>query len=278
MVKAGKYISTRPETAAQIGVDFLDPDKTIGLKVPLLKNVLTEPLGIKTNDLYPVVDDLEKMQNYMHNEMGVGNIIDVNQFVDSRFAKMACKDHNAITSKSKLHESASEIDNLLVRKGVAKNQITSKESLNLEGKYLTFILSNQSFAIDILKIKEIIRMVEITAVPNGHPSVLGLIDLRGNLIPIIDPKTNFNMEKHDYNDKNVIIVLEANIEGKINQFGIVVDGVSEVTNIAASEISEQPSHVKSESTSYMLALAKVKNSLCILVNIDKLISNNIFAL
>jgi chemotaxis signal transduction protein/DNA-binding response OmpR family regulator len=278
LVKAGKYISNRPETAARIGVDFLDPDGTIGLKVPLLKNVLTEPLGIKTNDLYPVVSDLERMQNYMHNEMGVGNLIDVNQFVDSRFAQVACKDHNQNTASSKLYESASEIDNLLIRKGISKNEISSKASLNLEGKYLTFVLNDSSFAIDILKIKEIIRMVGVTSVPNGHPSVLGMIDLRGSLVPIIDPKTNFNMEKGEYTDKNVIIVLEAEVEGRISNIGIVVDGVSEVTQIEASAISEQPSHVKTEKTNYMLAFAKVKNSLCILVNIDKLVQKNMFVL
>ena len=278
LVRAGKYISDRPETAAQIGVDFLDPDKTLGLKVPLLKNVLTEPLGIKTNDLYPVVEDLEKMQNYMHNEMGVGNIINVNQFVDSRFAQVACKDHNMNAQSSKLYDSESAIQNLLLRKGDANKDVTSKASLNLEGKYLTFILNDQSFAIDILKIKEIIRMVEITEVPDAHPSVLGMIDLRGKLIPIIDPKANFNMPKNEYTSKNVIIVLEAELEGKLVHIGIVVDSVSEVTSIAASEIEEPPSHVKTDKTNYMLAIAKMKNSLCILVNIDKLVVNNKFIL
>lgn len=278
LVKAGKYISERPETAAKIGVDFLDPEKKLGLKVPLLKNVLTEPLGIKTNDLYPVIEDLEKMQNYMHDEMNVGNIIDVKKFVDSRFAQVACKDHNFNTPSSKLYESASDIKNLLLRKGLSKEEISSKTSLNLEGKYLTFILNNQSFAIDIVKIKEIIRMVEITSVPDASPSVLGMIDLRGKLIPIIDPKMNFNMEKREYTKKNVIIVLDAELEGRMASLGIVVDTVSEVTNIIANEISEPPDHVKTDKTNYMLAIAKIKNSLCILVNINKLLTNNKFVL
>jgi len=278
LVKAGKYISDRPETAAKIGVDFLDPEGKLGLKVPLLKNVLTEPLGIKTHDLYPVVEDLEKMQNYMHDEMSVGNIIDVKKFVDSRFAQVSCKDHSLNTPSSKLFESASDIKNLLLRKGLSKEEISSKTSLNLEGKYLTFILNNQSFAIDIGKVKEIIRMVEITAVPDASPSVLGMIDLRGKLISIIDPKMNFNMEQSEYTKKNVIIVLDAESEGRMVNLGIVVDAVSEVSNIDASEISEPPHHVKSDKTNYMLAIAKQKNSLCILVNIDKLVANNKFVL
>jgi purine-binding chemotaxis protein CheW len=214
------------------------------------------------------------MQDYMHNKMGVGNIINVNQFVDSRFAQVACKDHNMNAASSKLYESESDIQNLLLRKGDANKDIASKASLNLEGKYLAFILNEQSFAIDILKIKEIIRMVEITEVPDAHPSVLGMIDLRGKLIPIIDPKSNFNMEKNEYTSKNVIIVLEAELDGRLANIGIVVDSVSQVTSIAASEIEEPPSHVKTDKTNYMLAIAKMKNSLTILVNIDKLVVNN----
>ncbi|MBU0472674.1 MAG: chemotaxis protein CheW [Bacteroidetes bacterium] len=278
LVKAGKYINDRPETAAKIGVDFLDPDKTLGLKVPLLKNVLTEPLGIKTHDLYPVLEDLEKMQHYMHDTMNVGNIIDVKQFVDLRFAQVACKGQNYGSQSSKLFDSASEIENLLERKGLSKKEISSKSSLNLEGKYLTFILNKQTFGIDILKIKEIIRMVGVTAVPNASASVLGMIDLRGKLIPIIDPKMNFNMPKSEYTDKNIIIVLEAELDGRFVNLGIVVDAVSKVTNIAASEIVDPPSHVKTDKTNYMLAFAKMDDGLAILVNIDKLVVNNKFVL
>jgi purine-binding chemotaxis protein CheW len=208
--------------------------------------------------------------------MGVGNIINVNKFVDSRFAQVACKDHNMNGQSSKIYESTSDIENLLVRKVDKNKDVTSKASLNLEGKYLKFVLNEQSFAIDILKIREIIRMVGITEVPDAHPSVLGMIDLRGKLIPIIDPKANFNMEKNEYTSKNVIIVLEAEVDGKLINIGIVVDSVSEVTSIAASEIEEPPSHVKTDKTNYMLAIAKMKNSLCILVNIDKLVDNNKF--
>ncbi len=278
LVKAGKYINDRPETAAKIGVDFLDPEGKLGLKVPLLKNVLTEPLGIKTHDLYPVVEDLEKMQNYMHDEMSIGNLIDIKKFVDSRFAKAACKDHNFNAPSSNIFDSASDIKKLLLRKGLSKEEISSKASLNLEGKYLTFILNGQSFAIDIGKIKEIIRMVEITSVPDTMPSVLGMIDLRGKLIPIVDPKMNFNMEKSELTKKNVIIVLEAEIDGRMVNLGIIVDAVSEVTNIDANDISEPPLHVRTDKTNYMLAIAKLKNNLCILVNIEKLVAINKFVL
>jgi chemotaxis signal transduction protein len=278
LVKAGQYIADRPETAAQIGVEFLDPDGTLGLKVPLLKNVLTEPLGIKTHDLYPVVEDLEKMQNYMHNEMGVGSLIDVKKFVDPRFANVSCKNHSISAPGSKLKNSDSDIKELLTRKKPSSDELAAKSSLNLEGKYLTFILAEQLFAIDILRIKEIIKMVEITSVPDVPSDILGMIDLRGSLIPIIDPKIIFNMEQTEYTRKSVIIVLEAEVNGKISHLGIVVDAVSEVTSINAAEIETPPSHVKNNKTNYMLAIAKMKSKLCILVNIEKLIENNRFVL
>jgi len=90
LVRAGLFISLKSDTAAKIGVGFLDPGKTLGLRAPLLKKVLTEPHGIKTDDLFPVVDDLDKIQKFMTNEMKFGSIIDLNQFINLRFAEQAC--------------------------------------------------------------------------------------------------------------------------------------------------------------------------------------------
>lgn len=90
LVDAGKFIEQEPDTAAQIAVNFLDPAGTLGLKAPVLHRVLTDPMGIMTGDLLPNVEDFDRIQRYMHDEMGVGALIDVEKFIDLRFAASAC--------------------------------------------------------------------------------------------------------------------------------------------------------------------------------------------
>jgi len=90
LVQAGKFISKKPEKAAEIAVSFLDPQKKLGLKQPVLEKVLKEPKGIKTNDLFPVIEDLEVIQRYMSEELKVSSKIDLNSFVYSHFAENAC--------------------------------------------------------------------------------------------------------------------------------------------------------------------------------------------
>lgn len=91
LVESGKFIEQNKEKAAEIAVSFLDPDKVIGLNTTVLNKVLSDPIGIKMNDLFPVLEDLDKIQRYMHEEMEIGKLIDVEKFVDLRFAKDACK-------------------------------------------------------------------------------------------------------------------------------------------------------------------------------------------
>jgi len=242
--------------------------------MPLFKNGLTGAIGIKTGDLYPVVEDLDKIQRYMHDKMGIGSIIDVDKFVDLRFAKSACKDVDKKLRVSRLNDTLESAQGLLIREDVSSEEIASKALLNLEGKYLMFGLGNQFFGIDILKIREIIRMVKIRTIPDSPPSVLGVIDLRGNVVPVIDPKYIFNMTHKSDSEKQVIIVLEVDLEAGATQLGIVVDSVSQVTNINAGEIESAPSFVKSDRTNYFLAIAKLKDGLSILVDIEKLVKQN----
>ncbi len=100
LVAAGKYIDKNEMKAAEIAVGFLDPQKKIGLSVSILRRVLSDPFGIRMNDLYPVLDDFEKIQRYMHDEMGIGQLIDVEKFIDLRFANEACKEDKKIQFSS----------------------------------------------------------------------------------------------------------------------------------------------------------------------------------
>lgn len=271
LVKAGKFIEQKPGTAAEIAVNFLDPDKSLGLKVPLLKNVLTEPLGIKTDNLYPSIDDLNKMQNYMHNVMGVGQLVDLNQFVDLRFAKHACGDM-ASKIKSRLNDSSDKSVDLLVRKELGSEELSAKALLNMEGKYLMFSLAEQEYGIDILKIKEIIKIVPITTMPQSPYFVKGIIDLRGNVIPIVDIRLRFGLPKVENTKKSCIIVLEFENDGIQTQMGIIVDSVSEVLSISANDIELPPEISTTIDSKYIMAMVKSALSIKILLDINLVLS------
>ncbi|WP_319575525.1 chemotaxis protein CheW [uncultured Desulfobacter sp.] len=139
-------------------------------------------------------------------------------------------------------------------------------------KYLTFTLSDESYGIGILKVKEIIGMMPITSVPKTPGFVKGVINLRGKVIPIIDLRLKFDMESKDYTDRTCIIVVEIEAGEETVLIGIVVDSVSEVLNITADQIEDAPEFGTQLNTDYILGLAKTDDGVKILLNIDKVLS------
>ncbi len=271
VVQAGRFIEKKPETAAEIAVGFLDPDKKLGLKVPLLKNVLKESRGIKCGDLYPAIEDLDKIQRYMHKSMGIGTLIDLEKFVDIRFADAASADRTIKQKVSMLHEETNLAIEILHR-GSTEAKKTSKSMLNKEGKYLTFALGEQEFGIDILKIREIIGMVPIRSVPQTPPHIKGVINLRGKVIPVMDLRLRFSMDEHPYNDRTCIVVMEHSAENKNMLMGIVVDSVSEVLSMKAADIEDTPYFGMGTDTKHILAIAKLDTGVKILLDIDHVLS------
>jgi purine-binding chemotaxis protein CheW len=149
----------------------------------------------------------------------------------------------------------------------AMQHITTKQ-----GKYLTFSLAEEEYGIGIIQIKEIIGMMPITSVPRTPAFVKGVINLRGKVIPVIDLRLRFEMETSEYTERTCIIVVE--IEGKANtvMIGIVVDSVSEVLNINEHDIEEAPSFGTQLNTNYLLGMAKIEGMVKILLDIDKVLS------
>ena len=144
---------------------------------------------------------------------------------------------------------------------------------NSEGKYLTFSLDREEYGIGILKIKEIIGMMEITPVPKTPDFVKGVINLRGKVIPVIDLRLRFGMSEDDYTERTCIIVVE--VEGQIGTIlmGIVVDAVSEVMNIKGEDIEQTPNFGTKLNTEYILGMAKTDGKVRILLDIDKVLNN-----
>ena len=147
-----------------------------------------------------------------------------------------------------------------------------KASAQKEGKYLTFTLAGEEYGIGILKVKEIIGMMPITSVPQTPEFVKGVINLRGKVIPVVDLRLKFGMEKMDYTDRTCIIVVEIHTQTGTVRIGIVVDAVSEVLNIKEEVIEETPAFGARLDTGYILGMAKIGGGVKILLDIDRVLS------
>jgi len=135
-------------------------------------------------------------------------------------------------------------------------------------KYLTFVLGHEEYGLEILKVREIISVMEITQVPHVPPYIKGVINLRGKVIPVMDLRLKFGMEPLEYNRETCIIVI--NMGGVV--LGIVVDTVAEVLDIHETDIDPPPSFGTAVRTDFILGMGKVKGKVKILLDIEKVLS------
>ncbi|HOQ05998.1 MAG TPA: chemotaxis protein CheW [Anaerohalosphaeraceae bacterium] len=153
----------------------------------------------------------------------------------------------------------------------AVQETTARKNSAQEGKYLTFALGKEEYGLEILKVREIIGYMNITAVPRTPEFVKGVINLRGQVIPVIDLRLRFGMEAAEVTDQTCIIVAEINQNGKTFNAGLIVDRVQEVLDIAAEDI-EESSHLGSAvQTDFILGIGKVGSSIKILLDIDQVL-------
>ncbi|MEW6386056.1 MAG: chemotaxis protein CheW [Thermodesulfobacteriota bacterium] len=143
-----------------------------------------------------------------------------------------------------------------------------------EGKYLTFNLDQEGYGIEILKVREIIGIMNITQIPQMPPYVKGLINLRGKVIPVIDLRLKFDLAGAAYNDRTCIIVVEVENNGGATLMGVVVDSVSEVLNINAEDIEPSPRFGTLVATDYIMGMAKTKGGLKTLLDLHRVLTTN----
>ncbi len=146
---------------------------------------------------------------------------------------------------------------------------TRKAVADREGKYLTFALAGEEYGIGILKVKEIIGLMQITTVPRTPGYVKGVINLRGKVIPVVDFRLKFGIDAMAYNERTCIIVVEIRSAERTIPMGIVVDSVSEVLNIKSAEIEDTPNFGSRLDTDFILGMAKTNGSVKILLDIDR---------
>jgi len=139
------------------------------------------------------------------------------------------------------------------------------------GKYLTFQLANEEFAVQVLYVREIMGVQEITAVPQMPFHVKGVLNLLGKVIPVVDLRLRFGMQELEYTQRTCIIVVQIEGQGGRISTGIIVDGVSEVLNLQSADIEDTPDFGMGATTPYLLGLAKIRGKVKILLDINKVI-------
>lgn len=148
---------------------------------------------------------------------------------------------------------------------------------SIAGKYLTFTLDNEEYGIALLKVKDIIGMMPITAVPQMPKYVKGVINLRDKIIPVTDLRLRFAMAQSDYSDRTCIIVVEIVGADSTIQVGIVVDAVSKVMNIKPEEVEASPSFGTKVATDYILGMSNMEGGVKILLDIDRVLATEAVA-
>ncbi len=147
-----------------------------------------------------------------------------------------------------------------------------------DGKHLTFCLGKENYGIPILQVREIIGMMEITGVPKTPEYIKGVINLRGKIIPIMDLRAKFGMETIDYTERTCIIVVEVNISQTKRHMGIVVDAVSDVVSIEEGEIEKTLDYGTKVEGDFLTGMGKVKDKVVMLLDIQKIASNEDFSI
>jgi purine-binding chemotaxis protein CheW len=153
------------------------------------------------------------------------------------------------------------------------SEAISGKHVNRAGKYLTFHLGREEFAIQVLKVREIMGIQDITAVPQTPECVKGVINLRGKVIPVVDLRLKFGLPEIEYTQRTCIIVVQVQAAATSMLMGIIVDGVSEVLNLTATDIEDTPDFGQGVATPYLLGMAKVKGKVKILLDIDQILSS-----
>jgi purine-binding chemotaxis protein CheW len=141
------------------------------------------------------------------------------------------------------------------------------------GKYLTFRLGQEEFGVQVLRVREIMGVQEITAVPQTPGYVKGVINLRGKVIPVVDLRLKFGLPELEYTQRTCIVVaqIDGRAEGKL-LIGIIVDCVSEVLTLQAGDIENTPDFGSGVATPYLLGMAKIKGKVKILLDIDMVLN------
>ncbi|HED19514.1 MAG TPA: chemotaxis protein CheW [Gammaproteobacteria bacterium] len=136
-------------------------------------------------------------------------------------------------------------------------------------QWVTFRLANETYGINVMQVQEVLRVTEIAPVPGAPHYVLGIINLRGNVVTVVDTRIRLGLETTEMTDSTRIVI----IEGSKHVVGILVDCVAEVVDLHASELESAPNVGNDESAKYIQGVASRGDELLILVDLNKLLTD-----
>ena len=156
---------------------------------------------------------------------------------------------------------------------MATATVESNKTSIVAGKFLTFGLGNESYGVSVLKVREIIRLMDITSVPQMPAYVRGVINLRGKVVPVVDLRLKFGLARAESTERTCIVVVQITTPAGASALtGFIVDAVEEVLNIAADDVEPTPDFGVALATDYILGMAKIKGRVKTLLDIDGVLS------
>jgi len=140
---------------------------------------------------------------------------------------------------------------------------------------LTFVLGSETYGVDILRVQEIRGWSAVTKIPHAPMHVLGVLNLRGSIVPIVDLRMRFALERIEYTAVTVIIVMSVSTAAGRRDFGVVVDGVSDVVDVDLAQVKAAPELGARGATDYIRGLVSVAERMVVLLDIDRLIGRDL---
>jgi purine-binding chemotaxis protein CheW len=138
-----------------------------------------------------------------------------------------------------------------------------------ETQLVVFVLASEEFACNIADVREVLKMIRITPLPRSLNFVEGVINLRGEVIPVIDLRKRFNLPSVDRTDESRIIIVE--VEERM--VGLTVDSVSEVIRLSNKQIQEAPTQVAGEQTNLIMGVGKIDERMLIILNLERILTS-----
>ena len=140
------------------------------------------------------------------------------------------------------------------------------------GQYLGFSLAGESYAIELLRIREIIEHIPITRVPGMPPAVLGVINLRGRVVPVVDLAVKMGLGARPITRWTCFVIVEASLEGERTTLGLLADSVSEVLDLTEADIEPPPAFGTRTPVDYLRGLGRQEQRFLLLLDMDRLLS------
>lgn len=150
--------------------------------------------------------------------------------------------------------------------------MASREGTKLAGKYLTFQLGEEHYGLPILRVREIIGLMNVTRVPRTPDYIRGVINLRGRIIPVLELRQRFEMPVVEDTNESCIIVIETGEGAQVSLMGVLVDRVREVLDIAAEEIEPTPSFGDGGGAGFIQGMAKGEDRVTVLLDTEKTVN------